>query len=137
MEVPVHSWCPQGPEKGRGSLGTEVTVDCEPHCGCWEPNPGPSARETAEPFLQPLLVWRHGLTMQPCLTWNSLCRLVFNSQRSNYLYLPRARIKSQLVIFKPFLLVFRIGYTKTMISQQKPKEAGSKPCSPLTRKKGG
>ena len=58
MNVHLHSWCPQGPENGTGSFGTEVTGDCEPHCGCWELNPSPSQEKqmflTAELFLQPL-----------------------------------------------------------------------------------
>lgn len=48
--------CPQKLEEDSGSLGTGVTHDCEPLCGCWGLTPGPLWDQymllTAEPFLQ-------------------------------------------------------------------------------------
>ena len=48
--------CPQRPEEGIGSPGTEVTDNCKPPCGCWELNSGlledQPVLSTAEPSLQ-------------------------------------------------------------------------------------
>lgn len=37
----LDSWCPQRPDDGIRSLGTIVTDDYRPPCGCWKLNPGP------------------------------------------------------------------------------------------------
>jgi hypothetical protein len=53
-----HAWCPQKSEDSKGSLGTGVTMVCEPPCECWELNPGPLWEQQlilpAEASLQPL-----------------------------------------------------------------------------------
>lgn len=53
----VHGWYPQGQEGGCRFLETGITGTCEPLCGCWGSNLGPSKEQqvlfATEPSLQP------------------------------------------------------------------------------------
>jgi E3 ubiquitin-protein ligase NEDD4 len=57
----IQEWYLQRPEEGLGSPGTGDVEDCEPPCGCWDLNSGPSEDQsvllTAEPSLQPSLIF--------------------------------------------------------------------------------
>jgi hypothetical protein len=84
---------------------------CEPPCGCWELNFGPSLRKSSPVFLptepshQPLRFFsssflffffflRQGFSVNPWLFWNSLCRPGWpQTQKSACLCLPSAGIK--------------------------------------------
>ena len=53
----VHSWCLR---RQKRVVELEVIENCEPPCGCWEPNPGPLEEQavllTGESSLQPLFL---------------------------------------------------------------------------------